>query len=300
MGGGGFLSDWQKEVPLGWLKQLLIAKLFGKKTMLYGIGAGPFITKKGKLITKVIINKFADKVTVRDELSKDWLEKCGIKENKIVVTGDQAILMKKVYDSNLIEFKLPSDKNNIGVIVAPYLKGRNKERYKSLKKSLITFLKTATSDSNNNVILIPFQSGEDLEYCFELQKEVKGNINIIDIPGDHLLVNNLLEKLDILISLRLHGNILAANMNIPFIPIIYHHKTYEFLRKLGWNHYCEFGDGINWRLVDLDSNKLINKMNFFLKEKKELKKELKSKISKYQMNESKNIEVLKNLINKKI
>lgn len=36
MGGGGFLSDWQPEVPHDWLKQMKIAKFFGKETWLYG------------------------------------------------------------------------------------------------------------------------------------------------------------------------------------------------------------------------------------------------------------------------
>lgn len=63
---------------------------------------------------------------------------------------------------------------------------------------------------------------------------------------------NILAKSDLVVSLRLHGNIMSASCGTPFLPIVYHHKTAEFIKKLGWEYQIDFGEGKNW--IDADLN----------------------------------------------
>lgn len=298
MGGGGFLSDWTPSVPFSWLKQFYLAKKYRKKTMLYGIGAGPFRTKKGMFWMKFFINNYVDTVTTRDKKSKEWLLKCGVDSKKITVTGDQAIKMKNKYSNDLININFDKSKKNIGFIITPYLKGKDNKKYIELKNIFEKALKKLSEDKKRKIYLIPFQDNIDYMYCKEIIKELNfpRNIELLSIPGDHMLTKNILANLDYVVSLRLHGNILAALTNTPFIPIVYHHKTYEFCKRLGWDYNLQYGDGFNWDKSTFDENELISMMETFEGENKDLRRELLEKFKKYSEKERKNIEELRKIL----
>lgn len=298
MGGGGFLSDAYPDVPFGYLKHMFLAKIFRKKTMLYGIGAGQFLSLKSKFWTKYFINNYVDKVTVRDKISKEWLIKCGVIKDKILITGDQAINFTTFPLYNNMRVSLPKNKKNIVIIPIKYLKNKNEKKFFELKENFITYLKKLDALNNYNLFLVPFLETEDTEFCQELIKEAGIEATIYPIPGHHLLVGNVFKECDLIVSMRLHGNILAAANKKLFIPIIYHYKGYGFVDSFNWNYYSEFGEGKNWREVKLDVNKLYKDTLYLLENQKEKEKELQEKLKLYKEKEKFNLETLKNLLKK--
>ncbi|HEX9172942.1 MAG TPA: polysaccharide pyruvyl transferase family protein [Telluria sp.] len=93
LGGGGLLRDntnWRNLVRL--LDEIWIAKLFGRKVMLYAIGVGPFKTRLGKwLIARSV--KLCDLITVRSEHCAALLREIGIAPHRIHVVADPAFLL---------------------------------------------------------------------------------------------------------------------------------------------------------------------------------------------------------------
>lgn len=299
MGGGGFLSDWQPEVPFGWLKQMVVAKLFGKKTMLYAIGAGPFNTYKGKHIVKFIINRYVDLATVRDRQSKEWLLKCGVNESKVTLTADPAINLKMNYNSSLFDCCVNDKKINIGLVFTPYLSKTNQIKYNSLTNDLIKYLNWFYSNSDLNITMIPFQQSIDYDYNTFLIKEANIDVKVLDFDCGIDLVCKLIKKMDFIVSFRLHGNILAACLRIPFIPIIYHHKTFGFLERIKWEYFLEYGEGTIWKDKELDIEQLYNLTNFFITNSSSIISKSEENIDKYKSQEKMNIYLLKQLLKNK-
>lgn len=270
LGGGGFLSDWSYFNPFNWLKYIVIAKWYKKQTMLYAIGAGPFRTKFGKFCVRFVVNKYIDKITVRDVESKEWLIKTGVKK-EIVVSGDPVIGLE--FDKSILGLEAKTKKRIIFVL-NPYLKEKNPEKYKNLKNALVEYLKMFKT-GEYELVFLPFENSKDYEFNEELIKESGVEAKLINLELDPNTTMNLLASSDLVVSLRLHGNIMAAAGEIPFLPIVYHHKTAEFIKKLGWEYQIDFGEGKNWINKDLNPQELFDNSMEILEINQELRLKLK-------------------------
>jgi polysaccharide pyruvyl transferase CsaB len=93
LGGGGLLRDntnWRNLLRL--LDEIWLAKLFGRKVMLYAIGVGPFRSRLGKwLIGKSVA--MCDLVTVRSARCAQLLAEIGVAPERIHVVADPAFLL---------------------------------------------------------------------------------------------------------------------------------------------------------------------------------------------------------------
>lgn len=268
MGGGGFLSDWQPNVPRDWLKQMKIAKFFGKETWLYRIGAGPFLSEEGRTTTKYYIDNFVDSITVRDKESyRQLLENVGI--NKVVkIEIDPVAIMnvEKYIDKN------DMNDNSISLIYTEYFKSKYFDETQHKKWDLLfdAFCSqiNAVIDSGFIPKLVFFQKSIELELVNKFLK-IFGNKIQVELPVDYKEAVRILNKSNAIISFRLHGNILAYVMKKPFLPIIYHHKTDGFLEHINYpykNCILQVGDGQNWKDENIDKKKWYEKTRIFLHE----------------------------------
>lgn len=300
MGGGGFLSDWQPEVPWSWLKQLLIAKLFRKKTMMYGIGAGPFTRWHGRLITRLMLNAFADRITVRDQKSFDHLLSIGVNQDKIQLTGDPAVCLDSVTVTNP-ELSFKVDAPNIAVIVAPiyrnkkYWEGKT-HKYDIFKDQLFVTLR-ALSEMDANIIFIPFQPATDKAFSIELAESLGEETQVFHGEPSPTEMLAILSRFDLVLTLRLHGSILSSVAGTVPVSIAYHHKGIEYLERLGLTPYsCAIGDGINLPDQDLDGHRLTEICEDVLNRKSQLSADIKRRLNEYRNEENFNILTLRNLV----
>ena len=91
-GGGNLIQDSTSSRSLFfYLYTILAAKHRGCKVIMYGCGIGKVHRPFNRKITKLIINKYADIITLRDDLSKQDLEDMGIKRPDIRLTADPAM-----------------------------------------------------------------------------------------------------------------------------------------------------------------------------------------------------------------
>ncbi len=254
MGGGGFLSDWQPNVPRDWLKQMKIAKYFSKETWLYGIGAGPFLTDEGRKTVKYYLENFVDKITVRDRESFNQLVNNVKISNKVNIAIDPVALMnvrKYIKTNNCKD-------NSISLIFTEYFNNKNFKDDQSYKWELLFEAFCAQVDAvidyGKTPKLIFFQKNieENLAKKFLM---IYGEKIQIEFPADYKDAISLLDKSDAVISFRLHGNILAYALKKPFLPTIYHHKTAGFLEHINYlfkDLILEVGDGVNWKDKNID------------------------------------------------
>jgi polysaccharide pyruvyl transferase WcaK-like protein len=223
LGGGGFLSDWQPEVPFQWLSQARIAKLFGKETMLYGIGAGPFKTKQGQRFTKKYIDKYIDSITVRDIYSYSALiNDVGIKEDKVRITNDPAfsltiqnnldIRRKNVIGINFVElFKFRS-----------FTGGEKKfQRYVVDLKEIIRIVQMTFPECD--LEFVPLFK-KDIDFFMEYFSAEFPTINIINIDSYTELVNRLYSY-KLFVGTRFHSIVFAIMTKTPLVGIVYHPKS---------------------------------------------------------------------------
>jgi len=105
LGGGGLLRDnTSLRNVLRLVDELWLARLFGRRTALYAIGAGPFLHPfRTWLIRRTVAR--CDLVTVRDARSRARLEEIGVPPERIHLVADPAFLLEPVpcRDAGLLE-----------------------------------------------------------------------------------------------------------------------------------------------------------------------------------------------------
>lgn len=263
MGGGGFLSDWDPKVPSGWLKQFKVAKFLRKETMLYGIGAGPFKSQHARISVRHYVNNYVDSVTVRDNQSYQCLVgDCEVNASIVDVKIDP------VANMNVERYIRPEVKRGyIGVVYTKYfdrpIYGKEQNRWPDLLNCFINQIETVKSHGFA-VKLIFFQP--DMEK--ELSETLLAATGVsVAYPQNYKEAIAEMSSCYGIISFRLHGNILSHAMNLPYLPIVYHHKGLGFLDMVGFDRPFNpiiVGDGENIPMTVLDIKKWQDETKSFL------------------------------------
>lgn len=302
LGGGGFLSDWQSwTVILQWLGQAVLAKMFKRKVMVYAVGAGPITTKKGKLLTRIILNRLVNVITVRDEASRKWLIKAGV-TSQISITADPAVNLEPAKSariseilSDIIRLKEPV----IGVCLAPFFHSERfwpgqHNRFLKYKEACVQVIDYAISKLGAQVIFIPMQPSLDVPFGREIIGSLQHKERAKLIQGEYTPqeIMGILGRMDMVIGMRFHSLIFAAVMNIPMVGIMYLHKSECFLEEIGQRgNAVGIGDGTLRKADDIDVNKMIAILQHVWASRETVKKEITPRIAQLQKKEALNVEL---------
>jgi len=271
-GGGSLLQDvTSKKSILYYLFIMWLAKILGKDYMVYSQGIGPINSKFNRKITARVLDKAAG-IVVRDEFSKEFLTELGIDSDKVVVTADPVLRIKKaelcegkkILQNEGCQFALHDKENGMEQdykIVGFAVKERKitSEFVDELTESAIALI----TQKNCKIVLIPFHYSEDMAVIEELEKRLieKGYEDSICAIKHKYLTNEMMSiigNMDILVGVRLHSLIHAAIMGVPMIGISYDPKVNSFMRSMGLKAMCSIYD-FNSEFFLEEFEKTINK-----------------------------------------
>lgn len=307
LGGGGFLSDWQSPTtPKLWLKRVWRAKILGKKTMAYGIGAGPITTKEGRYWTQKVLNTF-DVITARDSVSKEWLKKAGV-EKRVYVTADPALRLPvpdELTTENILRRCVPDRKKPLAVMsLAPifhvdtYWPGM-KGRYKRLVKDCASVIRFLRSELNLSVLMVPMHLGVDLPFHQAVVEESKvtEGVTLIDEQLSPLEVLAVYTDAELLITNRFHSILLASLCSVPSVGIVIHHKARCFLQDVGLEKISiPLGDGRLEADRDLDVRELKNSILFVMENQERLRTQISTRVERLKKREKLNMNLCSSVL----
>ncbi|MFH1855690.1 MAG: polysaccharide pyruvyl transferase family protein [Candidatus Omnitrophota bacterium] len=286
IGGGGFLSDWQSWTIIPeWLWPAVAAKIFKKKVMLYAVGVSGVKTKAGKFLIKISLNRFIDVITVRDDISRRWLKKSGVKK-EIHITADPAILLEPTESDRTNEILKKEQINDsnplIGIAVAPIFKnpkyGHNQQkRFGELRDFWIKLIDIIALKFKADIIIIPMQLPLDREYAQNLLQDIKNKHRVKIITGNYVPreIMGLIGRMGILIGMRFHSLVFAAKMGVPMVGIIYDPKAHCFLKEMGQRKFAmDIGDGTLWRNKKLNLDEVVKNLDIVWLNKKGIKEDI--------------------------
>ncbi len=232
IGGGGIFFDNEpwisfKKNLLEWQIRLFFARIFRKQVIFLGISVEVKNEDNQKKLAKIFRKN--DKIFPRDERSTQILQKFGVSA-------------EAMYDSVFLwTWKTPQEKTNkkwkIGISLRPgFLSKNDVEVMSKLCRSLskndveVIFLShsLSSSESHNDEIFVKKNIGEDCRITMSMQETLE-----------------CYNYLDIVISMRLHSTILAAQFGIPAIMIPYWRKTISIGEQLWILEYAIFPENFS-------------------------------------------------------
>ncbi|MBR1976657.1 polysaccharide pyruvyl transferase CsaB [bacterium] len=216
-GGGSLLQNkTSTKSLLYYLSIIFLAKLFGKKVIIFAQGIGPIKGSFWQFLTRSIL-KITDLVTVRDRDSQNLLASWGVR-SKTVVDPVWSIPMPK-----------HNPQNAIGVQV--------RDCKAALKHSPLEFLYSVGDFyPDKEIKIFCLQNSQDFVFSrqfYTLLKQKYPNINAKIIT--YTKPEKLLEEfatLERLIAMRFHACLVGLKMGVKVLPLSYDDKVTSFAREM--------------------------------------------------------------------
>lgn len=231
-GGGSLLQDVTSSKSIHYYLFIIrLAKLLRKKVFIYSQGIGPIDHAFNRRATARALKK-ADGIVVRDERSAKLLEQIGLPQERIVITADPVIRMKRpdrmVGREILARAGIKKDgRLTVGWAI------REKNRDSTFVREITECIRWLRENYDAESVLIPFHYEEDREVCSVIAERTNGAAKCLSekyLSEDML---SIIGNMDVLVGVRLHSMIYAAIMGVPIIGVSYDPKCTAFLNSVG-------------------------------------------------------------------
>lgn len=248
-GGGSLFQDVTSSMSLYYyLGIAMMAMMARKQVYLYSQGIGPISRQINRRLFTRIINR-CKAISVRDEFSKEELDKLGVKVPPITLTADPVFLLKPAPAETGVKILLSSGldieegRMMVGLAVRPW-KGDEtaSSRFADMADRII-------EEYNAKLVFIPFHYPHDLDFTFEIVNRMKNKPFIMDkryMPSE---IMSVMGQMHVNIGVRLHSLIFSACMGVPMIGISYDPKIEGFLNSMGLIPAAGYED-LEWNRID--------------------------------------------------
>ena len=240
-GGGSLLQNVTSRRSLYYyLGIIFLAKIFGKKVMLYAQGIGPIRGTLAHRLMNWIVNR-VDLITVRDKGSLEELKRLQITKPKIFCTADPVLAIKpaslEIGKKILARHGISEQEKNYSLSTnhCPLKIGVSVRRWKhweSCRSNLTKALDKLVDELGVEIIFLPMQFPEDVKAAKLTAELMQNKSTVIDEELSTAEILSLVGCMDILISIRLHALIFAGVMGVPMLGISYDPKIERFLDSI--------------------------------------------------------------------
>lgn len=226
-GGGNLIQDVTSTRSLVYyLATIYLAKHMGLKVMLYANGIGPVSGHSNRYFTSKIINR-VDVITLREEASSLELEALGIKKPKIIITADPALGLLPAEPVEVEGIfsgeRITADHPLIGFSIR---KWAGYEKYSRIIAQAADYLEERY---NAKSVFIPLHFPSDLAVAEDIASKMEHRPFILRNRYGIDKTLGIINKLELVLGMRLHALIYAVSLSIPVIGLIYDPKVQGFL-----------------------------------------------------------------------
>ena len=247
--GGGYLNDYSKFVTHSRLMELILIGLFRKRLVLYGHEIGPLRRLSLRLLAWFAL-KFVTYATVRDETSLGVLLALGIRNERVRVTADEGWAYDPKISPIFRSREARGGELAVAVNLMPFQVAANAFRSTITKRlsseelndhilSLILSCLDSLAPKRRRLLLLPMSS-QDSAFCSKLQAMLRGQVPC-EVVNDLDSQYSALARSDILVAMRTHTIMMAAQMNVPPIAIGMLPKSFRIMRDIGLSEYIVEG-----------------------------------------------------------
>ncbi len=259
-GGGSLLQNVTSRRSLYYyLGIIFLAKIFGRKVMLYAQGIGPIRGTLAQKLMNWIVNR-VDLITVRDHGSLEELKNLKINRPQIFCTADPVLAIKAVPtefgEKILGSYGVgKSDKKVIGVSV------RRWNNWQNCQASLASALDKLVDEIDAEIVFVPMQFPEDIKAAKATAELMKNKSVVLEDEFSTGEILSLVGCTDVLISIRLHALIFAGVMGVPMLGISYDPKIDRFLDSIGEKPLGDL-DSVTAETIFIETIKKLDAKNF--------------------------------------
>ena len=229
-GGGSLIQDVTSRRSLWYyLFTLRAAKRLGCKVMMYGCGIGPVKRPGGVAKTRKVLNSCVDAITLREPDSIEELARFGVTEPEIILASDPALTLPAAPAEEVDAALRAVGADPDGKYICFALR-----LWPGFDKKAGVFAAAAAHAWEKyglTAVFLPINHLDDGEAAAQVAAKL-GNVPHVLLPGplSSALAIGLMSRMQVVVSMRLHGLIFAAGQGVPLVGVSYDPKVTAFLR----------------------------------------------------------------------
>ena len=250
-GGGSLIQDVTSSRSLWYyLFTLFAAKCSGCRVLMYGCGIGPVHKNFDRRLVRRILNKYVDAITLREEHSLRELESFGVTKPECILSSDPALTLPAAESAEVDELLRSSGMQTDGRYAAFCLR-----RWPGFQEKAADFAEAARYVWEKYAltpVFISINHRSDGEVASQVAA-LMGSVPhfILSEPMPTPLTIGLLSRMELVLSMRLHGLIFAASQGVPLVGVAYDPKVTAFLEYAQQENHLPFEDVRSDRLCTL-------------------------------------------------
>ena len=235
-GGGSLIQDVSSRRSLWYyLYTLRAAKKRGCKVLMYGCGIGPVNYPKDIDLTRRVLNRYVDTITLREDASREELQKFGVTQPKVILASDPALTLHRAADAEIdalmTEYGLDPGGKYLCLCLRPW---KDFEPKVPVFAEVVHYAKAQYGLTPVFLSINHLDDGAAADAVAALLGEAPC---VIRQPLSTELTLGLMSRMQAIISMRLHGLIFAAGQGIPLVGVVYDPKVSAFLSYMDQHLY---------------------------------------------------------------
>ncbi len=246
-GGGSLIQDVTSRRSLWYyLFTLRMAKKRGCRVMMYGCGIGPVTRPAGIESTRRTLDECVDIITLREPDSMEQLRAFGVTKPEIILASDPALTLSPAPEQEVFEALRAAGADPNGKYICFAL--RLWPGFDEKARVFAAAAKHAYEAHGLTPAFISVNHKLDGEASEKVAKHLDGTpcVFLTEQMSSPLTIG-VMGRMEIVVSMRLHGLIFAAGQGLPLVGVSYDPKVTAFLRCV---------DGGCVELEDLSADRL--------------------------------------------
>jgi len=237
-GGGTLIQDVTSRRSLWYyLYTIRAAKKRGCKVLLYGCGIGPVTNERDKKMTGRVLNECADAITLREPDSLDELKALGVTRPKVLLTADPALTLSRAAEAETDEVfsraGIPPRGRYIAFALRPW---------KGFEQKAPLFGRAARyayEAHGLTPVFLSMEKRQDPAAGRLAARDAGTPCYFLEDAGGAGTVIGALNRMEAVVSMRLHALIFAAGQGVPLAGVVYDPKVSSFLRYIGQEEFAD-------------------------------------------------------------
>ena len=306
-GGDVLTEDYGSISFFNYVINLLLGILLNKPVVLYAESIGPFKLCWNRIVAKFLLSR-VKLITLREEISQNYLEVLGKNRTTTYLTADSAFLLEPAPPRRIKEIMLKEEINKdntpvIGISVSKIISRYGflhlktpRDRYRQYVLLMSKVVDYLIDKLDATVVFIPHViepwGNDDRTVANDIISLVKHEDKCISIREEYTVeeLKGIIGECDMFMGARMHATIASASMFVPTIAIAYSHKTHGVIGKmLGQKDYI-------LDIGSLDYNVLLSKINEVWSKREKVKTYLQSKMGSIKDLAALNAKFVKDLV----
>lgn len=239
-GGGTLIQNATSHRSLWYyLFTLWLAKRLGNHVDMYGCGIGPVRGRHNQRLVRRVLNRSVDVITLREPDSMTELASYGVDRPKVRLSSDPALILPQADPAQAERFLRDQGVEPGGRYICFLL--RNWRGFEGKAEIFARCAQQARDKLGLEPVFLPINSFQDPAAAKEVLSHMERPGLSLTGAGPELLIS-VLAKMEVVVSMRLHGLIFSSLSGAPLVGVSYDPKIGSYLRYLGYGQWTELGD----------------------------------------------------------